>query len=112
MDELQAAFRIVELTYLDERNSRRRAVAARYLSELSGTAALKLPFARMGGGAGLASFLPCAIAVVTRSRILWPRPESAHKFIIRFLPICPEPTHKQVGSQTIFLSPKKLPRRN
>ncbi len=34
----------VKLRRLDEWNSRRRAVAARYLSELSGNAALKLPF--------------------------------------------------------------------
>jgi dTDP-4-amino-4,6-dideoxygalactose transaminase len=43
MDEVQAAFLRVKLKYLDEWNSRRRAVAARYLSELDGTAALKLP---------------------------------------------------------------------
>ncbi len=42
-DELQAAFLRVKLQRLDEWNSRRRAVAARYLSELGGTPALKLP---------------------------------------------------------------------
>ena len=44
MDELQAAFLRVKLKRLDEWNSRRRALATRYLSELGGTAALKLPF--------------------------------------------------------------------
>jgi dTDP-4-amino-4,6-dideoxygalactose transaminase len=44
MDELQAAFLRVKLRKLDEWNSHRRVVAARYLSDLSGTAALKLPF--------------------------------------------------------------------
>ena len=44
MDELQAAFLRVKLKRLDEWNSRRRAVAVRYLSELGGMAALKLPF--------------------------------------------------------------------
>jgi dTDP-4-amino-4,6-dideoxygalactose transaminase len=44
MDELQAAFLRVKLERLDEWNSRRQAVAANYLSELGGTAALKLPF--------------------------------------------------------------------
>ncbi len=44
MDELQAAFLRVKLRKLDQWNSHRRAVAARYLSDLSGTAALKLPF--------------------------------------------------------------------
>jgi len=44
MDELQAAFLRVKLKRLDEWNSRRRVVAARYLSELGGTATLKLPF--------------------------------------------------------------------
>ena len=44
MDELQAAFLRVKLKRLDEWNSRRRAVAARYLSGLSGTAAVTLPF--------------------------------------------------------------------
>jgi dTDP-4-amino-4,6-dideoxygalactose transaminase len=44
MDELQAAFLRVKLKRLDEWNSRRRAVAARYLNELGGAAALKLPF--------------------------------------------------------------------
>jgi len=44
MDELQAAFLRVKLKRLDEWNSRRRVVAARYLSELGGTAVLKLPF--------------------------------------------------------------------
>ena len=44
MDELQAAFLRVKLKYLDEWNSRRRAVATRYLNELDGTAAVKLPF--------------------------------------------------------------------
>jgi dTDP-4-amino-4,6-dideoxygalactose transaminase len=44
MDELQAAFLRVKLRRLDEWNLRRRAVAARYLSELGGTAVFKLPF--------------------------------------------------------------------
>jgi dTDP-4-amino-4,6-dideoxygalactose transaminase len=44
MDELQAAFLRVKLKRLDEWNSRRRAVAECYLSELGGTATLKLPF--------------------------------------------------------------------
>ena len=44
MDELQAAFLRVKLKRLDEWNSRRRAVAARYLCELGGMSALKLPF--------------------------------------------------------------------
>ena len=44
MDELQAAFLRVKLRRLDEWNSRRRAVAARYLDELDGVAELKLPF--------------------------------------------------------------------
>jgi dTDP-4-amino-4,6-dideoxygalactose transaminase len=44
MDELQAAFLRVKLKSLDEWNSRRRAVAARYLSGLSGMPGLKLPF--------------------------------------------------------------------
>jgi dTDP-4-amino-4,6-dideoxygalactose transaminase len=44
MDELQAAFLRVKVKKLDEWNSRRRADAARYVSELRGTAALKLPF--------------------------------------------------------------------
>ena len=44
MDEMQAAFLRVKLKRLDEWNSRRRTVAARYLSELGGTATLKLPF--------------------------------------------------------------------
>jgi|HubBroStandDraft_2_1064218.scaffolds.fasta_scaffold02400_5 dTDP-4-amino-4,6-dideoxygalactose transaminase len=44
MDELQAAFLRVKLQKVDGWNSRRRAVAARYLSELGGTSALKLPF--------------------------------------------------------------------
>jgi len=43
MDELQAAFLRVKLKKLDEWNARRRTVAARYLSELRGTPALKLP---------------------------------------------------------------------
>jgi dTDP-4-amino-4,6-dideoxygalactose transaminase len=43
MDELQAAFLRVKLRRLDEWNSRRRAVAARYLRELDDVAALKLP---------------------------------------------------------------------
>ena len=43
-DELQAAFLRVKLQRLDEWNSRRRAVAARYLNELGETSALKLPF--------------------------------------------------------------------
>jgi len=43
MDELQAAFLRVKLKKLDEWNARRRAAAARYLSELRGAAALKLP---------------------------------------------------------------------
>jgi len=44
MNELQAAFLRVKLKRLDEWNSRRRAVAARYLSELHDAAELKLPF--------------------------------------------------------------------
>jgi dTDP-4-amino-4,6-dideoxygalactose transaminase len=43
MDELQAAFLRVKLKRLDEWNSRRRSVAARYLNELGGTSAMKLP---------------------------------------------------------------------
>jgi dTDP-4-amino-4,6-dideoxygalactose transaminase len=43
MDELQAAFLRVKLKRLDEWNSRRRSVAARYLSELGGSSAMKLP---------------------------------------------------------------------
>ena len=43
-DELQAAFLRVKLQRLDEWNSRRRAVAARYLNALGETSALKLPF--------------------------------------------------------------------
>ncbi|MGB6877088.1 MAG: DegT/DnrJ/EryC1/StrS family aminotransferase [Candidatus Acidiferrales bacterium] len=44
LDELQAAFLRVKLRKLDEWNARRRAVAARYLREFSGTPALQLPF--------------------------------------------------------------------
>jgi dTDP-4-amino-4,6-dideoxygalactose transaminase len=44
MDELQAAFLRVRLGKLDDWNNRRRALAARYLKELSGTAGLTLPF--------------------------------------------------------------------
>jgi len=44
MDELQAAFLRVKLKRLDEWNTRRRTVAARYFSELDGTPAMKLPF--------------------------------------------------------------------
>jgi dTDP-4-amino-4,6-dideoxygalactose transaminase len=44
MDELQAAFLRVKLKSLDEWNSRRRAVVARYLSGLGGNPTLKLPF--------------------------------------------------------------------
>jgi dTDP-4-amino-4,6-dideoxygalactose transaminase len=43
MDELQAAFLRVKLGRLDEWNSRRCSVAARYLSELDGIPRLKLP---------------------------------------------------------------------
>jgi dTDP-4-amino-4,6-dideoxygalactose transaminase len=43
LDELQAAFLAVKLRRLDEWNARRRAVAMRYLTELSGISALKLP---------------------------------------------------------------------
>jgi dTDP-4-amino-4,6-dideoxygalactose transaminase len=44
LDELQAAFLRAKLRKLDEWNARRRAVAARYLREFSGTPALQLPF--------------------------------------------------------------------
>ena len=44
IDELQAAFLRVKLKRLDEWNARRRYVAARYLRELDGVLALKLPF--------------------------------------------------------------------
>jgi dTDP-4-amino-4,6-dideoxygalactose transaminase len=44
MDELQAAFLRVKLKRLDEWNSGRRAIAARYLNELGEMTALKLPF--------------------------------------------------------------------
>jgi dTDP-4-amino-4,6-dideoxygalactose transaminase len=43
LDELQAAFLRVKVRKLDEWNERRRAVAARYLNELSGVLGLKLP---------------------------------------------------------------------
>jgi dTDP-4-amino-4,6-dideoxygalactose transaminase len=43
-DELQAAFLRIKLQRLDEWNSRRRIVAARYLNEFSGMPELKLPF--------------------------------------------------------------------
>jgi dTDP-4-amino-4,6-dideoxygalactose transaminase len=43
MDELQAAFLRVKVKKLDEWNSRRRAVAARYLNQLGGVLGLKLP---------------------------------------------------------------------
>jgi len=43
LDELQAAFLRVKLRKLDEWNERRRAVASRYLNELSGVVGLKLP---------------------------------------------------------------------
>jgi dTDP-4-amino-4,6-dideoxygalactose transaminase len=43
MDELQAAFLSVKLKRLDEWNARRRAVAARYLSELRGFDGVTLP---------------------------------------------------------------------
>ena len=44
LDELQAAFLCVKLKKLDEWNARRRAVAARYLAELTGASDLTLPF--------------------------------------------------------------------
>lgn len=44
LDELQAAFLRVKLRRLDDWNARRRAVASRYLKQLSGTPGLKLPF--------------------------------------------------------------------
>jgi dTDP-4-amino-4,6-dideoxygalactose transaminase len=45
LDELQAAFLRVKLRKLDQWNERRRAVASRYLNELSGVLGLKLPCA-------------------------------------------------------------------
>src|SRR6202011_3861668 len=48
IDELQAAFLRVKLKRLDEWNTRRRSVAARYLSELKGISPLKLPFISEG----------------------------------------------------------------
>ena len=44
LDELQAAFLKVKLKKLDEWNDRRRAIAARYLTELKAMPDLKLPF--------------------------------------------------------------------
>lgn len=44
LDELQAAFLRVKLGKLDDWNQRRRALAARYLKELSNAAGLTLPF--------------------------------------------------------------------
>ena len=44
LDELQAAFLRVKLKKLDEWNERRRAMAARYLNQLSGKSELSLPF--------------------------------------------------------------------
>jgi dTDP-4-amino-4,6-dideoxygalactose transaminase len=44
LDELQAAFLSVKLRRLDEWNTRRSAIAARYLNELSGLLGLQLPF--------------------------------------------------------------------
>ena len=44
LDELQAAFLRVKLCKLDEWNARRRAIACRYLNELTGLPALQLPF--------------------------------------------------------------------
>ena len=54
MDELQAAFLRVKLRRLDEWNARRRAVAARYLSELERNDRVEIALRPRMGGAGLA----------------------------------------------------------
>jgi dTDP-4-amino-4,6-dideoxygalactose transaminase len=60
----------VKLKKLDEWNGRRRAVAARYLSELLGLPGLKLPYRSRMGGSRSGIFLRCAIRVVMISKIL------------------------------------------
>lgn len=98
MDELQAAFLRAKLKRLDEWNSRRGAVAARYLSELDGASSLKLPFVPIGPNrSGIYSHY--AIPDATNFKILWPRLASVRKFTIRYLRTCPEHTQKRVGSR-------------